>query len=64
MQSASRRSGRFRGVGTFIRLCVVLLVIAGLIESYHAVKAYGNRVVKEEFTEPPNMVGAEQIWPN
>ena len=44
-----------------IRLCVLLLVIAGLIESYHAVKAYGNRVVRDEFTEQPNAIGVEKI---
>ncbi|MGN6370235.1 MAG: hypothetical protein ACTHN5_18415 [Phycisphaerae bacterium] len=48
-------------IRSLISLCVVLLVIAVLIESYHAVKAYGDRVVKQEFTEQPNAVGGEKI---
>ncbi|HUO08639.1 MAG TPA: hypothetical protein VM008_10095 [Phycisphaerae bacterium] len=51
-------------IRSLIRLCVVLLVIAGLIESYHAVKAYGNRVVRDEFTEQADGaggVGVEKI---
>jgi hypothetical protein len=48
-------------IRSLISLCVVLLVIAVLIESYHAVKAYGNRVVRDEFTEQTNALGAEKI---
>ena len=48
-------------IRSLISLCVVLLVIAVLIESYHAVKAYGNRVVQAEFTEQTNALGAEKI---
>jgi len=46
-------------IRTLIRLCVVLLVLAGLIESYQALKAYGNRVVEKEFTPEPN--GIEKV---
>src|ERR1700754_3847405 len=48
-------------IRSLISFCVVLLVIAVLIESYHAVKAYGDRVVQQEFTEQPDALGAEKI---
>jgi hypothetical protein len=48
-------------IRSLIRLCVVLLVVAALIESYQALKAYGNRVVRNEFTQQPNGVGVEKI---
>jgi hypothetical protein len=48
-------------IRSLISFCVVLLVIAALIESYHAAKAYANRVVVQEFTEQPNALGAEKI---